>query len=71
MYGQVFIDGWSLLTGAQVHCIINSVVFVHRYTANDPCHSRCQFLYKDHYHCNSPNCGMLYKSKDGVREHAK
>lgn len=44
---------------------------VPRYTANDPCHPRCQFLYKDHYHCNVENCNMVFKSKDGVREHAR
>ncbi|KAL8571171.1 hypothetical protein ACOMHN_010632 [Nucella lapillus] len=42
-----------------------------RYTANDPCHSRCQLLYKDHYHCKIPGCQVLFRSKDGVREHAK
>ena len=42
----------------------------YRYTANDPCHPRCNFLYKDHYHCNK-GCGMIFKAKDGVREHAR
>ncbi|XP_076451694.1 zinc finger protein castor homolog 1-like [Babylonia areolata] len=42
-----------------------------RYTANDPCHSRCSLLYKDHYHCKIPGCQVLFRSKDGVREHAK
>ncbi|KAJ8320739.1 hypothetical protein KUTeg_002326 [Tegillarca granosa] len=41
-----------------------------RYTANDPCNSRCQYLYKDHYHCKVEGCLVLFKSKDGVREHA-
>ena len=45
--------------------------YLTRYTANDPCHPRCQHLYKDHYHCNTAHCGMLFKSKDGVRDHAK
>ncbi|XP_071109197.1 zinc finger protein castor homolog 1-like [Haliotis cracherodii] len=42
-----------------------------RYTANDPCNSRCQYLYKDHYHCRVDGCQVLFRSKDGVREHAK
>ncbi|XP_069118331.1 zinc finger protein castor homolog 1-like [Argopecten irradians] len=42
-----------------------------RYTANDPCNSRCQYLYKDHYHCKVEGCLVLFKSKDGVREHAR
>ncbi|XP_041378245.1 zinc finger protein castor homolog 1-like [Gigantopelta aegis] len=42
-----------------------------RYTANDPCNSRCQYLYKDHYHCKVDGCVVLFRSKDGVREHAK
>ncbi|XP_033763818.1 LOW QUALITY PROTEIN: zinc finger protein castor homolog 1-like [Pecten maximus] len=42
-----------------------------RYTANDPCNSRCQYLYKDHYHCKVDGCLVLFKSKDGVREHAR
>ncbi|XP_062590668.1 zinc finger protein castor homolog 1-like [Saccostrea cucullata] len=42
-----------------------------RYTANDPCNSRCQYLYKDHYHCRVDGCLVLFKSKDGVREHAR
>ncbi|KAL3862322.1 hypothetical protein ACJMK2_008299 [Sinanodonta woodiana] len=42
-----------------------------RYTANDPCNPRCQYLYKDHYHCKIEGCLVLFKSKDGVREHAR
>lgn len=42
-----------------------------RYTANDPCNPRCQYLYKDHYHCRTEGCLVLFKSKDGVREHAR
>ncbi|XP_045161717.2 zinc finger protein castor homolog 1-like [Mercenaria mercenaria] len=42
-----------------------------RYTANDPCNPRCQYLYKDHYHCKMDGCLVLFKSKDGVREHAR
>ena len=45
--------------------------FFLRYTANDPCHPRCHFLYKDHYHCNNGGCGMIFRSKDGVREHGR
>ncbi|XP_023932584.1 zinc finger protein castor homolog 1-like [Lingula anatina] len=42
-----------------------------RYTANDPCNSRCEYLYKDHYHCNITGCNMVFRSKEGVREHAR
>lgn len=42
-----------------------------RYTANDPCNPHCQYLYKDHYHCKMQGCLVLFKSKDGVREHAR
>ncbi|WAR13855.1 CAS-like protein [Mya arenaria] len=42
-----------------------------RYTANDPCNPRCLYLYKDHYHCKIEGCLVLFKSKDGVREHAR
>lgn len=56
-----------------IYCIVS--VLMHtcslRYTANDPCRAQCQFLYKDHYHCNHVDCGWLFRSKDGVREHAK
>ncbi|XP_064610900.1 zinc finger protein castor homolog 1-like isoform X2 [Liolophura sinensis] len=45
--------------------------YIIRYTANDPCNSRCQYLYKDHYHCKVDNCTVLFKSKDAVREHAR
>ena len=50
--------------------VMTSRVFVFRFTANDPCNSRCSMLYKDHYHCNEPHCNQLFQSKDGVREHA-
>ncbi|KAK6177137.1 hypothetical protein SNE40_015302 [Patella caerulea] len=42
-----------------------------RYTANDPCNSRCVLLYKDHYHCHVEGCNHLFRGKDGVREHSK
>uniref|UniRef100_T1IV78 C2H2-type domain-containing protein n=1 Tax=Strigamia maritima TaxID=126957 RepID=T1IV78_STRMM len=42
-----------------------------RYTANDPCKPNCDFLYKDHYHCTTESCTMMFRSKDGVREHAR
>lgn len=45
--------------------------YLARYTANDKCTSRCEYLYKDHYHCLTPSCGQIFKSKDGVREHAR
>jgi hypothetical protein len=45
--------------------------FLTRYTANDPCHAQCPFLYKDHYHCNTPACRVLFRTKDGVRDHAR
>ncbi len=50
--------------------MFNCCSFV-RYTANDPCHPRCDFLYKDHYHCNNGGCGLIFRSKDGVREHGR
>ena len=45
--------------------------FCFRYTANDPCNPRCWLLYKDHYHCNVDKCFNAFKSKDGVRDHAR
>ncbi|XP_013088820.2 uncharacterized protein LOC106072911 [Biomphalaria glabrata] len=42
-----------------------------RYTANDACYSRCSCLYKDHYHCRVEGCQVIFKSKDGVRSHAR
>ncbi|CAH1776026.1 unnamed protein product [Owenia fusiformis] len=45
--------------------------YITRYTANDACNSRCLYLYKDHYHCHVDNCNSIFKSKDGVREHAR
>ncbi|CAG5135978.1 unnamed protein product, partial [Candidula unifasciata] len=42
-----------------------------RYTANDACFSRCSCLYKDHYHCRTEGCQVVFKSKDGVRGHAR
>jgi len=42
-----------------------------RYTANDVCFPRCELMYKDHYHCMDTNCGVLFRSKEGVRDHAK
>ncbi|CAD5124790.1 DgyrCDS13052 [Dimorphilus gyrociliatus] len=45
--------------------------YLARYTANDKCTSRCEYLYKDHYHCLTPSCGQIFRSKDGVREHAR
>lgn len=42
-----------------------------RYTANDACFSRCACLYKDHYHCRIEGCKVTFKSKDGVRGHAR
>ncbi|KAH9490008.1 hypothetical protein Btru_036245 [Bulinus truncatus] len=42
-----------------------------RYTANDACYSRCTCLYKDHYHCRVEGCQVIFKSKDGVRSHAR
>ncbi|RUS72909.1 hypothetical protein EGW08_019329 [Elysia chlorotica] len=42
-----------------------------RYTANDACYSRCACLYKDHYHCRTEGCKVTFKSKDGVRGHAR
>ena len=50
---------------------IYTIFYFYRYTANDPCNSRCQYLYKDHYHCKVEGCLVLFKSKDGVREHAR
>ncbi|XP_078615886.1 zinc finger protein castor homolog 1-like [Branchiostoma floridae x Branchiostoma japonicum] len=45
--------------------------FLKRYTANDPCDPRCEFLYKDHYHCVVEGCGAIFRSKEGVNKHAK
>ncbi|XP_014665479.1 PREDICTED: LOW QUALITY PROTEIN: zinc finger protein castor homolog 1-like, partial [Priapulus caudatus] len=42
-----------------------------RFTANDPCQPTCEFLYKDHYHCTAPDCSAIFKSKDGIRWHAR
>lgn len=34
--------------------------------------SRCPLMYKDHYHCTATEgCHVTFKSKEGVREHAK
>jgi len=47
-------------------------IFVYdRYTANDVCFPRCELMYKDHYHCMESGCGVLFRSKEGVRDHAK
>ncbi|KAL5014907.1 hypothetical protein ScPMuIL_009177 [Solemya velum] len=45
--------------------------YLERFTANDHCNSRCCYLYKDHYHCRVEGCSVLFRSKDGVREHAR
>ncbi|XP_070562081.1 zinc finger protein castor homolog 1-like isoform X2 [Ptychodera flava] len=45
--------------------------YIKRFTANDPCESRCVMLYKDHYHCQVKDCQELFKSKDGVNKHAR
>lgn len=46
---------------------------VKRFTANDVCNSRCQMLYKDHYHCfaENGNCLEVMKGKDQLRQHGK
>jgi len=28
-------------------------------------------MYKDHYHCMESDCATLFRSKEGVRDHAK
>ncbi|XP_071840384.1 zinc finger protein castor homolog 1-like isoform X3 [Apostichopus japonicus] len=45
--------------------------YLKRYTANDPCNSRCELLYKDHYHCVVDNCGQVFKSKESVKKHTR
>lgn len=45
--------------------------YLKRYTANDPCNSRCEMLYKDHYHCVVDNCGQIFKSKESVKKHTR
>ncbi|KAG1670498.1 Transcription factor castor [Nymphon striatum] len=45
--------------------------YMKRYTANDLCKPHCDNLYKDHYHCLGENCDMMFKSRDGVREHTR
>ena len=42
-----------------------------RYTANDACFPHCELIYKDHYHCMESDCSVLFRSKEGVRDHAK
>ncbi|KAG8222076.1 hypothetical protein J437_LFUL000520, partial [Ladona fulva] len=31
----------------------------------------CEFLGKEHFHCMAEGCDMTFRSKDGVREHAR
>ena len=59
------------LINSPVYRLVSYTNLYSRYTANDPCHPRCEFLYKDHYHCNLPTCSMIFRAKEGVRDHAR
>ncbi|KAH7955762.1 hypothetical protein HPB52_003809 [Rhipicephalus sanguineus] len=44
-----------------------------RYSPTDLCRPECEFIYREHYHCTTDNCSMVFPGKDigGVQEHAK
>lgn len=46
--------------------------YLTRYGINDICKSECEYICKEHYHCKTDNCHMVFKGKDilGVQEHA-
>ncbi|XP_064461126.1 zinc finger protein castor homolog 1-like [Ornithodoros turicata] len=47
--------------------------YLTRYSPTDLCRPECEFLYREHYHCTTDNCTMVFAGKDvsGVHEHAK
>ncbi|XP_023243469.1 zinc finger protein castor homolog 1-like [Centruroides sculpturatus] len=51
-----------------IHCIRPG-----EYGVNDICKSECEYICKEHYHCKTDNCNMVFKGKDilGVQEHAR
>ncbi|CAN8015877.1 unnamed protein product, partial [Ixodes persulcatus] len=47
--------------------------FLSAYSPTDLCRPECEFIYREHYHCTTDNCSMVFPGKDfgGVQEHAK
>jgi hypothetical protein len=45
--------------------------FLTMYGAQEKCHPDCEFLFKEHFHCNAEGCSMKFASREGVWEHAR
>lgn len=47
--------------------------YLRPFSANETCidGSTCEDANKDHFHCIADGCNVIFRTKDGVREHAK
>ncbi|XP_023707022.1 zinc finger protein castor homolog 1 isoform X2 [Cryptotermes secundus] len=47
--------------------------YLARFGPTDKCAGggQCEMLFKEHYHCLAEGCEMIFRSMDGVREHAR
>ncbi|XP_022236904.1 zinc finger protein castor homolog 1-like isoform X2 [Limulus polyphemus] len=47
--------------------------YVTSYTANTLCRSECELAFKDHFHCSTDNCDMIFRAEEisVAKEHVK